>query len=88
MVQETKGDTVAPGAEGLLVQPDDCLSTWGWPQQLHGEPGRLLGAQATLPTCPMKSYLMSGPSSLGSALTACCAHSPRTPTLPRLPGLH
>lgn len=28
--------TVAPGAEGLLnVQPDDFVSTWGLPQQLH-----------------------------------------------------
>lgn len=64
MVQETKGDTVAPGAEGLLsVQPDDFVFyVGGYPSNFTVSLASL-GAQATLPTCPMKSYLMSGPSS-------------------------
>ena len=81
MVQETKGDTVAPGAEGLLnVQPDDFVFyVGGYPSNFTVSLASL-GAQAALPACPMKSCSVSGPSSpLGSALTAHCAHSPPNP---------
>lgn len=81
MVQETKGDTVAPGAEGLLnVQPDDFVFyVGGYPSNFTVSLASL-GAQAALPACPTKSCSVSGPSSpLGSALTAHCAHSPPNP---------
>ena len=81
MVQETKGDTVAPGAEGLLnVQPDDFVFyVGGYPSNFTVSLAGL-GVQAALPACPRKSCSVSDPKSpLGSALTVHCAHSPPNP---------
>lgn len=94
MVHETKGDTVAPGAEGLLnLQPDDFVFyVGGYPSNFRVSLAWACGR----PPCsyPSKSCRASGfsPSQCtellllglsgggGGALTTCCAHSHRSPS--------
>lgn len=88
-VQETKGDTVAPGAEGLLsLQPDDFVFyVGGYPSSftvsLGGPVGRMVSVH------PHKlSSAPGGCPGWGGALMCATPAAPRAPPLPWLPGLH
>lgn len=60
MLHETKGDTVAPGAEGLLnLRPDDFVFyVGGYPSSFTVSLAR--GGGAALHSCPGRSCSMSG----------------------------
>lgn len=93
MIHETKGDTVAPGAEGLLnLQPDDFVFYVGcYPSNFTvslAQPGHTAVPWTLTPSaghlasvCPAAPW---APSCLGGVggdtLTLCCAHSPRSPS--------
>lgn len=87
MIHETKGDTVAPGDQGLLnLQPDDFVFyVGGYPSNFTVSPGLCSrhGGSCSVSGCGPScctEHPDLGPSRAGGALTVPCAHSPPSPS--------